>query len=145
MTPLNGATSISTTASHSGSANVSVNGSASGRGSNTSNMKTPQVASIPRRATTALGYALPTAHGGVTGYSASVDGHGVMKSTMRKRQKTVVQWPSAMFCNEIHATNGKKKLSSGEKCAIYAQKINELYMYDCGLTEWVVEMKFRSA
>jgi hypothetical protein len=62
----------------------------------------------------------------------------------RRRQKMVVQWPSAMFCNEIH-TAGKRKLSSSEKCAIYARKINELYMYDCGLTDWTLEMRFRGA
>ena len=135
---------ISTTVSFSGSANASANGSASASGSSA---KTPQVASIPKRASTAHGYLLPDAHKhvSVTGYSASADGHGVVKSTMRKRQKAVVQWPSAMFCNEIHATNGRKKLTSGEKCVIYAQKINELYMYDCGLTQWVVEMRCRGA
>lgn len=67
--------------------------------------------------------------------------HG-QAQTKRVRQKTVMQWPSAMFCNEIH-TGGKRKMSSSERCAIYAQKINELYMHDCGLTEWVVEMRFR--
>lgn len=64
------------------------------------------------------------------------------------RRKIVAQWPSAMYCNEIHAGsggNGKKRMSTSERCAIYAQKINELYTYDCGLTEWVLEMRFRGA
>ncbi|KAF9452187.1 hypothetical protein P691DRAFT_795402 [Macrolepiota fuliginosa MF-IS2] len=69
--------------------------------------------------------------------------HGVHGQAQAKpvRQKIVMQWPSAMFCNEIHA--GRKRLNTSERCAIYAQKINELYAYDCGLTEWVLEMRFR--
>lgn len=59
------------------------------------------------------------------------------------RRKVVMQWPAAMYCNEIHAGGGKKRMTTSERCAIYAQKINELYIYDCGLSEWVVEMKFR--
>jgi len=53
-----------------------------------------------------------------------------------------MKWPSAMVCQEVHGS-GKKKLTSAERCSIYAQKINELYIYDSGLTDWVLEMKFR--
>jgi hypothetical protein len=28
---------------------------------------------------------------------------------------------------------------------LYAQKINELYVHDCGLSEWVLETRFRGA
>ncbi|KXN87932.1 hypothetical protein AN958_07942 [Leucoagaricus sp. SymC.cos] len=75
---------------------------------------------------------------------STIHGHGRAHPQMKsaRRRKMVVQWPSAMFCNEIHAV-GKKKLSSSERCSIYARKINELYMYDCGLTEWVMETKYR--
>lgn len=57
------------------------------------------------------------------------------------RRRVVRQWPSAMNCNELHGRGNK--LTSSEKCAIYRRKINELYMYDCGLSGWVEEMKFR--
>jgi hypothetical protein len=58
------------------------------------------------------------------------------------RKKVVQQWPSAMFCNGMHG-RGNRKMTSSEKCAIYRRKINELYIYDCGLSGWVEEMKFR--
>lgn len=54
------------------------------------------------------------------------------------RQKIVSPWPSAMSCSELAG-----KRSAQERCVIYAQKINELYMYDCGLSDWIVEARFR--
>ena len=33
------------------------------------------------------------------------------------------------------------KKTSLERAIGYANKINELYMYDCGLGDWVVSMK----
>ncbi|RDB23266.1 hypothetical protein Hypma_009641 [Hypsizygus marmoreus] len=49
------------------------------------------------------------------------------------------QYPAAMFCNEISS-----KKTSLERCLLYAQKINELYMYDCGLGDWTIETKLRA-
>ncbi|KAF9076486.1 hypothetical protein BDP27DRAFT_1526590 [Rhodocollybia butyracea] len=46
--------------------------------------------------------------------------------------------PAAMFCSEVTATR-----SSGERRVLYAQKINELWTYDCGLEEWMDDMRDR--
>ncbi|KAF8165039.1 hypothetical protein B0H34DRAFT_793474 [Crassisporium funariophilum] len=46
--------------------------------------------------------------------------------------------PAALFCHEVHSQR-----TTSERCIIYASKINELYLYDCGLSEWVVSMKDR--
>lgn len=46
--------------------------------------------------------------------------------------------PAALFCHEVHSQR-----TTSERCLIYATKINELYLYDCGLSEWVVNMKSR--
>lgn len=54
------------------------------------------------------------------------------------RQKIKEQYPSAMFCHEIFTHK-----SAVERCALYANKINELYMYDCGLGDWVLENRLR--
>lgn len=146
----NGTMAMSTTASNGGS-RVDIGSTTVDR--TPSAHPSPSPAVPPPRAATVHGHGIEhdgDCNGGVNGVtSASVHGHGgaahvQMKLGARKRQKVVVQWPSAMFCNEIHA-GGRKKLSSSEKCAIYARKINELYMYDCGLTEWTVEMRFRGA
>ncbi|KAJ2926216.1 hypothetical protein H1R20_g10894, partial [Candolleomyces eurysporus] len=48
--------------------------------------------------------------------------------------------PPAMFCHEVH-----QQRTTAERCAIYAAKINELYIHDCGLGDWVVEMRFRTS
>lgn len=46
--------------------------------------------------------------------------------------------PAALFCHEVHSQR-----TTSERCLIYATKINELHLYDCGLSEWVVNMKLR--
>jgi hypothetical protein len=46
--------------------------------------------------------------------------------------------PAALFCHEVHSQR-----TTSERCLIYATKINELNLYDCGLSEWVVNMKSR--
>lgn len=46
--------------------------------------------------------------------------------------------PPAMFCAEI--TSRKSAL---ERCMLYAQKINELYVYDSGLGDWTIETGHR--
>ncbi|KAF8803811.1 hypothetical protein BYT27DRAFT_7144427 [Phlegmacium glaucopus] len=46
--------------------------------------------------------------------------------------------PAALFCHEVNSQR-----TTSERCLIYATKINELYAYDCGLSEWVVNMKSR--
>ncbi|KAF5387915.1 hypothetical protein D9615_000140 [Tricholomella constricta] len=55
------------------------------------------------------------------------------------RQKIKSQHPPAMFFAEI--TTRKTSL---ERCTLYAQKINELYMYDSGLGDWTIETKLRA-
>lgn len=54
-------------------------------------------------------------------------------STPRKVKTTN---PAALFCHEVHSQN-----TTLQRCAIYAGKINELYNHDCGLSEWIFEMK----
>lgn len=48
--------------------------------------------------------------------------------------------PPAMFCHEVY-----QQRTTAERCAIYVAKINELYIYDCGLSDWVIEMKYRTS
>ncbi|KAG6903337.1 hypothetical protein C0995_013090 [Termitomyces sp. Mi166 len=55
------------------------------------------------------------------------------------RPKIVSASPPAMFCAEIST-----KKTSLERCSLYAQKINELYMYDSGLADWTIEAKQRA-
>ncbi|KAL0070968.1 hypothetical protein AAF712_002189 [Marasmius tenuissimus] len=45
--------------------------------------------------------------------------------------------PAALFCSELYSAP-KKSSTSAERCAIYARKLNELYMFDCGLGDWIV-------
>ncbi|KAF9534937.1 hypothetical protein CPB83DRAFT_843183 [Crepidotus variabilis] len=44
--------------------------------------------------------------------------------------------PAALFCHEVYGQN-----TTLQRCYIYASKINELYLYDCGLSDWITEMK----
>ncbi|KAJ7368014.1 hypothetical protein DFH08DRAFT_12242 [Mycena albidolilacea] len=59
---------------------------------------------------------------------------------MPRRRKIVSRNPPALSSADI----GLRK-SALERCSLYAQKINELYMHDCGLSEWVVEARFRGS
>ncbi|KAG6911751.1 hypothetical protein DXG01_008001 [Tephrocybe rancida] len=54
------------------------------------------------------------------------------------RPKIISVYPPAMFYADITA-----RKSSQERCSLYAQKINELYMYDTGLSDWTIETKLR--
>ena len=47
-------------------------------------------------------------------------------------------WPPAMQCDDVIA-----KKTTSERCAGYAQKINSLYIYDCGLSDWLMEVKYK--
>ncbi|KAF9521726.1 hypothetical protein CPB83DRAFT_887858 [Crepidotus variabilis] len=44
--------------------------------------------------------------------------------------------PAALFCHEVYGQN-----TTLQRCYIYASKINGLYLYDCGLSDWITEMK----
>lgn len=53
-------------------------------------------------------------------------------------QKIKLRNPAALFCHEVHSQR-----TTSERCLIYATKINELYLYDSGLSEWVINTKTR--
>ncbi|KAJ7047647.1 hypothetical protein C8F04DRAFT_1216912 [Mycena alexandri] len=57
-----------------------------------------------------------------------------------RRRKIIALHPSALISSDV-AT----RKSAQERCFLYAQKINELYVHDCGLSEWVVEARFRGS
>ncbi|PPR02487.1 hypothetical protein CVT24_002036 [Panaeolus cyanescens] len=46
--------------------------------------------------------------------------------------------PAALFCHEVYS-----QTTTLQRCAIYTAKINELYLHDCGLSDWLVEMNTR--
>ncbi|KAL6306768.1 hypothetical protein BKA93DRAFT_138556 [Sparassis latifolia] len=56
------------------------------------------------------------------------------------RPKIISAWPDAMHCYDVMS-----KKSALERSKAYAQKINELAIYDCGLTEWVTAVKHRGS
>ncbi|TFK27016.1 hypothetical protein FA15DRAFT_666751 [Coprinopsis marcescibilis] len=56
------------------------------------------------------------------------------------RRKVVDYNPTAMFCHEVY-----QQRTTAERCQIYIEKINELYIHDCGLSEWLLEMNNRGA
>ncbi|KAJ7068016.1 hypothetical protein C8F01DRAFT_1017006 [Mycena amicta] len=51
----------------------------------------------------------------------------------RRRPKIIEQYPAALFSADILS-----RKSGTERCVLYAQKINELYVHDSGLADWVV-------
>jgi hypothetical protein len=50
----------------------------------------------------------------------------------KRRKKIVEQWPVAMQYKDVLEFKTPLERSLG-----YARKINELAMYDCGLTSWM--------
>ncbi|KAK0482038.1 hypothetical protein EDD18DRAFT_765532 [Armillaria luteobubalina] len=56
------------------------------------------------------------------------------------RPKIRALYPSAMYCAELSA-----KLTTLERCALYTAKINELALYDCGLSDWLFEARIRNS
>lgn len=61
-----------------------------------------------------------------------------IRRRLSPRLRIRAMWPDAMHCTEITA-----KRSALERSLGYAQKINELAMYDCGLNDWVMSMKHK--
>jgi hypothetical protein len=59
-------------------------------------------------------------------------------SPPRPRHKIRSHYPSAMYCSEVFS-----RKTAGERCSAYAQKINQLYVYDSGLGDWIIETKIR--
>lgn len=53
--------------------------------------------------------------------------------------KIILMNPSALFCHEVVG-----QTTTLQRCYIYANKINELAMYDCGLSSWIGQMKDQS-
>ena len=56
----------------------------------------------------------------------------------KPRRKIIEQWPTAMQFKDILECKTPLERSLG-----YAHKINELAMYDCGLTSWMDAVKTR--
>ena len=52
----------------------------------------------------------------------------------RPSRKMIATNPAALYCHEVYSQN-----TTLQRCAIYAAKINELYLYDCGLSDWIAE------
>ncbi|KAJ7499203.1 hypothetical protein FB451DRAFT_1016574 [Mycena latifolia] len=63
-----------------------------------------------------------------------------LPTQMPRRRKIISQYPTALFCADVVS-----RKSAQERCAMYAQKINELYVHDCGLSQWVLEARFRGS
>lgn len=57
---------------------------------------------------------------------------------IRVRRKVISPWPDAMRFNDVLINRSALDRSIG-----YANKINELAMYDCGLGDWVSSVKHR--
>jgi hypothetical protein len=43
----------------------------------------------------------------------------------------------------MHFADVVVKKNALDRSVGYAQKINELYMYDCGLGDWIVETRYK--
>ena len=52
--------------------------------------------------------------------------------------KIKTSWPSAMQCGDVIG-----RRTTLDRCAGYAQKINELYLCDCGLADWLMDVKYK--
>ncbi|KAJ7228932.1 hypothetical protein GGX14DRAFT_415824 [Mycena pura] len=59
---------------------------------------------------------------------------------MPRRRKIISQYPAALFCGDM-----RSRKSATERCTLYAQKLNELYVHDSGLSEWLLEVQIRGA
>ena len=60
-------------------------------------------------------------------------------TTSSSHNKIISMNPTALFCHEVVG-----QTTTLQRCYIYANKINELSMYDCGLSSWIGQMKDQS-
>lgn len=75
-----------------------------------------------------------------TSYSSRTPSLSIHHVVQPHRPKIRSRDPAALFCHEVFSQR-----TPMERCVIYATKINELYLHDCGLSDWVTEMKNRGA
>ncbi|KAG2158916.1 uncharacterized protein EDB93DRAFT_1325021 [Suillus bovinus] len=71
--------------------------------------------------------------------SPSFVAHSVPKA-LPPVQKIKSAWPPSMHFADVIVKKNALDRSVG-----YAQKINELYLYDCGLGDWIVETRYKAA
>ncbi|KZP12088.1 hypothetical protein FIBSPDRAFT_1050255 [Athelia psychrophila] len=62
----------------------------------------------------------------------------LLQSHPPMRKKIISPWPAAMSCGEVAA-----KKSALERSLCYANKINELYIHDCGLGDFLMDVQHR--
>ncbi|KAG2152903.1 hypothetical protein DEU56DRAFT_879707 [Suillus clintonianus] len=72
--------------------------------------------------------------------SPSLVVHRPVRRVLPPVQKIKSTWPPAMHFADVIVKKNALDRSVG-----YAQKINELYMYDCGLGDWIVETRYKAA
>ncbi|KAF9008760.1 hypothetical protein BDQ17DRAFT_1348886 [Cyathus striatus] len=104
------------------------------RNSLTTNLK--RFSSLPR--TPSLSSKSNRRSSASTQHSSRTPSPSLRQSTPIPRRKIISYSPAAMQCHEVRGCK-----NTAERCVIYASKINELYIYDCGLTDWLLDTKYR--
>ncbi|TFK43224.1 hypothetical protein BDQ12DRAFT_674605 [Crucibulum laeve] len=104
------------------------------RNSLTTNLK--RFSSLPRTPSLSSKSARRSSAG--TQYSSRTPSPSLQLQILTPHRKIISKSPAAMYCHEVISVR-----NTAERCAIYTSKINELYNYDCGLADWVVDTKYR--
>lgn len=104
------------------------------RNSLTTNLK--RFSSLPR--TPSLSSKSNNRSSSGTSYSSRTPSPSIHHVIRPHRPKIRSRDPAALFCHEVFSQR-----TPMERCVIYATKINQLYIHDCGLSDWVTEMKNR--
>ncbi|KAF4619413.1 hypothetical protein D9613_005376 [Agrocybe pediades] len=104
------------------------------RNSLTQNLK--RFSALPRTPSLSSRSSRPSS--GSTRYSSRTPSPSLHRHAPFK--KDICKDPAALFCHEVYS-----QTTTLQRCAIYAGKINELYIHDSGLSDWVSETKFRGS
>lgn len=80
----------------------------------------------------------PSATSGGSSYGPRTPSPSSVPSLPIPASKIKTSWPAAMQCGDIIG-----RRTTLDRCAGYAQKINELYLCDCGLADWLMDVKYK--
>ena len=98
----------------------------------------PATGGLSAKRFSALPHAPPVMSSSSLSYGSPRTPSPLLPPVPKRRKRIVDQWPASMQYKDVLECKTPLERSLG-----YARKINELSMYDCGLTDWMDAVKTR--
>lgn len=105
---------------------------------NERSLPSPGMGALKAKRFSALPHTPPVLSSSSLSYGSPRTPSPLLPPVPKRRKRIIEQWPASMQYKDVLECKTPLERSLG-----YARKINELAMYDCGLTEWMDAVKTR--